>query len=287
VEAVTWCWRKWIAPNRQEDWIARLDAAGCANWTLTEQPQRKRHLLAVYAAKREPVEALRGPFGGRVAALRPSQWLAKAPAPATRIGNRLEILHHSIRRRLAGNQLVIPHGLAFGSGEHATTFMLLRALTQTAPVERVLDLGTGSGMLALAARRLGARTIVATDFDPAAVRTARENERRNFPRPLIRWRQADVKNLSATVRYDLVLANLFSGILVEAAPRIGACVASGGQLWLSGILRDQQDEVDAAYRAQGLQFVRATRRGKWVMLRFQRPAAYIGEGGLRTTIQTK
>jgi ribosomal protein L11 methyltransferase len=267
---MTWFWRRWIAPDRQDEWIARLHAAGCATWTLTERPNRARHLLAVYDAKREPVLALRGLFGGQVGSIRQNQWLRAKPAPPTRIGNTLEILHVEPRRRPAANQLVIPHGLAFGSGEHATTFMLLRALAREAVCERVLDLGTGSGVLALAARRLGATKIVATDFDPAAIRTARQNEALNFSTPLVRWHCADVKKLAEKVRFDLVLGNLFSDILIEAARRISACVAPGGQLWASGILREQQDEVVAAYRAQGLHFIRETRRGKWVMLKFQR-----------------
>jgi ribosomal protein L11 methyltransferase len=270
---MTWCWRRWIAPGRQDDWIARLQSAGCATWTLTEQPNRKRHLLAVYDTKRGPVVALHRLFGGQVGSIRQSRWLSTTPAPPTRIGKTLEILHHQPRRAPAKNQLVIPHGLAFGSGEHATTFLLLRALASHAACGRVLDLGTGSGVLALAARRFGATTIVATDFDPAAVRTSRENEMLNFPTPIIRWRREDVTKLSGKTRYGLVLANLFSGILVEAAPRISARVAPGGQLWLSGILRLQQAEVIAAYRAQGMQLIRATRRGKWVMLRFQRQPA--------------
>jgi ribosomal protein L11 methyltransferase len=131
----------------------------------------------------------------------------------------------------------------------------------------VLDLGTGSGVLALAARLFGARKIVATDFDPDAVRTAAQNEALNFSEQLIRWRRADVKKLRASVQYDLVLANLFSGILCEAAPQIAASVAPTGQLWLSGILVTQQQEVIAAYRRQGMKLIRAFRRGKWVMLK--------------------
>ena len=267
---ITWSWQRRIAPDQQDEWIARLQAAGCATWTLTERPNRTRTLLAVYDTNREPIAALHGLFGGHILSLRQSQWLPTKPAPPTRIGPTLEILHHRPKRNVSKNQLVIPHGLAFGSGEHATTFMLLRALTHEPPFERVLDLGTGSGVLALAARHFGARKIVATDFDPAAVRTARQNEALNFPTPIIRWQRADVKKLFTKVPYDLVLANLFSGILIEAAPRISAAVKPAGQLWLSGILRPQQDEVTAAYRGQGMRLTRATRRGKWVMLRFQR-----------------
>ena len=246
----------------------RLQAAGCATWTLTERPTQKRALLAVYDARREPVLALHGLFGGRVLSIAQSAWLSTKPTPPTRITPALEILHDKPRKKATANQLVIPHGLAFGSGEHGTTFMLLRAFAREPVAGRVLDLGTGSGVLALAARRFGARLIVATDFDPAAIRTARQNEALNFSTPQIHWRRADVKRLTEKPRYDLVLGNLFSGILIEAARQITAAVAPEGQLWLSGILRTQKDEVLAAFRAQGLKLLRATTRGKWVMLQF-------------------
>ncbi len=169
-------------------------------------------------------------------------------------------------------QLHIPHGVAFGSGEHATTLMLLRALVHQENWNEttVLDLGTGSGILALTARLLGARKIVATDFDPDAVRTARQNETLNFPAPLVRCRCADVKRLKPAVKYKLVVANLFSGILCDAASSIAGCVQAGGQLWLSGILRSQQDEVVVAYLGQGMKLARVVSRGKWVMIQLEK-----------------
>jgi len=266
----TWSWQRRIAPSDADAWIARLQAAGCATWTLTERPNRARALLAVYDVRREPILALHGLFGGQVVSIAQSAWLSTKPTPPTRINAKLEILHDKPRRKAAAHQLVIPHGLAFGSGEHGTTFMLLRALAREEMPPRLLDLGTGSGVLALAARRFGAKHIVATDFDPAAVRTARQNEVLNFATPQIRWRRADVKRLAEKPRHDLVLGNLFSGILIQAARSITNAVAPGGQLWLSGILREQKNEVVAAYRRQGLQLLRATTRGKWVMLQLQK-----------------
>lgn len=213
-------------------------------------------------------------WGGQVHSVDARQWLKAQSPPSTRIGSRLEIVHDKKRGAQKSDrlQLHIPHGIAFGSGDHATTSMLLRALASRADWSSatVLDLGTGSGVLALAARLFGAKKIVATDFDPDSVRTARQNEELNFPQPLIRWRQADVKKLRARAKYDLVLANLFSGILGEAAPQIAASVSPGGQIWLSGILDSQQKEVTAVYRRQGLRLTLAIRRGKWVMLQWVR-----------------
>ncbi|MCE0522376.1 MAG: 50S ribosomal protein L11 methyltransferase [Methylacidiphilales bacterium] len=272
-------WRRWIVPGRQELWLERLQAAGCASWAMTERPLGSRILLEAYLESRAAAVALRRQWGGRVCAVDAREWIKARPAPPTRIGHRLEIVHDKApsRKAPACPRLHIPHGVAFGSGEHATTFMLLRALARHDNWNKaagqnvtVLDLGTGSGVLALAARLLGAKKIVATDFDPEAIRTARQNEALNFSRPMIGWRRADVRKLRAKARYDLVMANLFSGILVEAAPQIAGSVSPGGQLWLSGILKSQQDEVAAVYRGQGLRLIRAVRRGKWVMLLLRR-----------------
>jgi len=293
----TWGWWRWIASGQQELWIGRLDAAGCASWAFTERPLRSRVLLEAYVESRAAAVALTRSWGGRVRSVDAREWIKTRPAPPTRIGRRLEIVHAKARSRKQPvmPRLHIPHGVAFGSGEHATTYMLLRALARhddwiktAVRNTTVLDIGTGSGVLALTARLFGARKIVATDFDPDAVRTARQNEALNFPRPLIRWRCADVRKLRATARYDLVLANLFSGILGGAAPQIAGCVAAGGQLWLSGILDSQQEEVIAAYRGQGLQLIRAVRRGKWVMLQWACPDQEAGAtGGMMNDTQTK
>ena len=266
-----WCWRRWIVPGQQDVWIQRLEEAGFSSWALTERPLRLRFLLEAYTESRPVAVALTRQWRGRVRAVNSREWIKTRPTPPTRVGRRLEIFHDELtipKKTSFAFHLNVPHGVAFGSGEHATTYMLLRELARRDDWSKtdVLDLGTGSGVLALAARLFGARKIVATDYDPDAVRTAAQNEALNFSRPLIRWRRADVRKLRATTRYDLVLANLFSGILVEAAARIAGCVKPDGQLWLSGILVSQEPEVIAAYRGQGMELIRAFHRGKWVML---------------------
>jgi ribosomal protein L11 methyltransferase len=271
-EPDAWCWRRWIAAKTEDAWLARLGEVK-AGLTLTQKPNVARILLCVYAGSRAEVEPLRQCWKGEIRKVPAREWLAPAIVPPLRIGHALEIVHDGARQKPGPvPRLFIPLGIAFGGGEHATTSMLLRALARRKCMDRcrVLDLGTGSGILALAARRFGAQKIEALDFDPAAVRTARENEALNFSAPLIHWRCAEVKRLRARARYDLVLANLFSGILCQAAEQIADSVAPGGDLWLSGILRSQEKEVVAAYRRKKLSSVHAARRGRWVMLQWRK-----------------
>jgi ribosomal protein L11 methyltransferase len=268
--STAWRWRRFIVRDDEPLWTERLGTDGGLNWMVVEKPGRVRLSVEAYFSSQSPASALAQKWGGRAEPFAP-----KPPKPAepVRVSPELEIVHDEKTPRRA-TRLIIPYGTAFGSGEHATTLMLLRALARRGDLARasVLDLGTGSGVLALAVRLLGARRIVATDFDANAIVTARRNEVLSFRLRLVNWEVADVKRLRASPRYSLVVANLFSGILVEAAPRVARVVEPGGELWLSGVLRSQQEEVAAAYRAAGLRHVKTTTRGKWVMQRWSRPA---------------
>ncbi len=264
-----------MIPGQLEAWLEKLPGLAPGSWSVFEKPGAKRALLSVATPNREAAERLRTRLGGRVEFVPGATWISRPAGSPLRIGSALEIVHEAGNGETAPGRLrlQIPLGLAFGGGDHATTSMLLRALARQRGLlrGRVLDLGTGSGILALAARRLGASRIVATDFDPAAIRTARENEALNFATPLISWRRSDVRRLRAPARYDLVLANLFSGVLQAACGPIAAAVTRGGQLWLSGILREQAGEVIAAYRGEKLELLRCARRGKWILLQWRKP----------------
>ena len=285
-----WTWRRRVLRREEDEWTARLETAGYSSWSLTEKPGQTRMLLTVYLAGRsESIELIRK-WGGRAESVSKKMWLSAGPATALKIGPELRIFHQrpASRTSLNSGELYIPHGLAFGSGEHSTTFMLLRELMRHdfSIRDSVLDLGTGSGILALTARRLGVKRIVATDFDEEAVRTAQRNEELNFRGALIQWRRGDVKRLRFRNRFALVMANLYSGILCEAAEAIGRGVKRDGELWLSGILRTQRREVEVAYEAEGFHLLRALQRGRWVMLRWRKPAQ-AKTGGLRKSVQTK
>ncbi len=261
--ALAWRWSRTITREKEASWTEQLGGAGELNWMVIETPGRPRLRLEAYFVVEPAAQDFRKRWGGRVERFAPKPPAAACPI---RVDARLEIRHDENEPRREG-RLIIPFGMAFGSGEHATTLMLLRALASARDVaeKSILDLGTGSGVLALVARAFGARTITGTDFDPAAIRTARQNERLNFSTRRIRWEIADARKLPARPRYDLIVANLFSGVLIGAAPRLARALERDGELWLSGVLRAQQEEVAAACKAAGLRHLKTKMRGKWVM----------------------
>lgn len=179
------------------------------------------------------------------------------------------------------NAIEIDAGEAFGTAHHATTLGCLLAidrLTRQRHFGRVLDLGCGSGVLAIAVGRvLPAATITASDFDPEAVRVARENVHKNalgdrinlvaalgLEHPLLRRRAP----------FDLVVANILAEPLIRLAQRLAKAVPPRGIVVLSGILQSQAAAVLAAYTAAGFARVRADRLNGWVILTLERRGQY-------------
>jgi len=205
------------------------------------------------------------------------------------------------RSRNKNRSLLIPAGTAFGTGEHATTTMSLRLLERCTrfwgaqaatpqssaacrrrllkkgsagsrtqqggslrspePKRTLLDLGTGTGILALAAKRLGAARVIAIDHDPVAIATARANARRN-KLDNIDFHVADVRRWPFPPRIDIITANLFSELLIEILPKL----KRAQRLILSGVLREQEAEFVRALKRNGIVIVEMRRRGKWIAI---------------------
>jgi len=160
-------------------------------------------------------------------------------------------------------------GTVFGTGLHPTTQLCLTFL-QEVPVTgaRVLDLGTGSGVLALAAMVLGAAEVLAVDTDPAATALARRNVALNGC-PAIEIREGGLEVANGT--YDLVLANVLDGVLIRIASELAARLRPGGVLIASGIHHLRAGEVAAAFREAGLRVVKEARGDRWAGLLCERP----------------
>jgi ribosomal protein L11 methyltransferase len=183
--------------------------------------------------------------------------------------------------------LEIDAGRAFGTGQHETTSGCLVALSRLkdsgASFADILDLGTGTGLLALAALRLWpAARAAASDIDPVAVEVAAENVAINGARlgrtrgriELVVAAGVDDARLKARAPYDLIIANILAGPLVDLAPSVGAALAPGARLLLAGLLDHQAGAVAAAYRRQGLMLTGRIDRGEWptLMMRKRRSA---------------
>ncbi len=161
--------------------------------------------------------------------------------------------------------IVLEPGMAFGTGSHATTRLCLEAIERimdATPVADVLDMGAGSGILAIAAAKLGARHVLAVDNDADAVAACRANARVNGVELICR-----LDDTPPDETFDLVVANILAGPLTDMAPRLARCVRHS--LLLSGILESQADAVAAAFTAQGLSLAETTRMDGWVCLALQ------------------
>ena len=161
-------------------------------------------------------------------------------------------------------KLLLDPGLAFGTGGHETTSLCLEALDElTAGGERVLDIGTGSGILAIAALKLGAASAEGVDIDPVAVRTACENAALNGVADRFVGLEGDLSD-KASGRYDIITANIVANAIIALAPAVPALLAAGGRFIASGIIDSRADEVAAALTTAGLApAVRREKRG-WV-----------------------
>ena len=195
------------------------------------------------------------------------------------IGRALLVKPGWSKRRPARGQavVVLDPGLSFGTGQHPTTRFCLEQLVQArAPATGVarclLDIGTGSGILAIAAVKLGYRPVEAFDFDPDAVRIARDNARRNQVSRQIRFAHADLTKLPgrAPRRFDVVCANLIYDLLLEARARILNRVAPGGTLVLAGILATQFPLVQRAYEEKGWRLIASREEKEWKSGAFRR-----------------
>jgi ribosomal protein L11 methyltransferase len=208
----------------------------------------------------------------------------KAHFPVLRVGRRIVIRPTWRRHRREPDDVVLAldPGMAFGTGLHPTTRLCLAALegladrgglARGAPdggPARVLDVGSGSGILSIAAARLGAREVLAVDVDPIAVDASAANARRNRLARVVRAREGS--SPSGEGPFDVVVANLIASLLITLADGLTGDVRPGGWLLASGIFENREAEVQEAFEARGLAVEQRWEEGDWVALELRRPA---------------
>ena len=215
----------------------------------------------------------------RIAPLVQEDWIAKSleGLPAVPVGRFVVAGEHAAPKAGAYRRLIrIEAGEAFGTGHHGTTKGCIQSLSlelKRKRPQRVLDIGTGSGVLALAALKTGVPYALGTDLDKESVRIAHENRKNNKVGrrfKLLHARGAGHALIRSGAPYDLVLANILAKPLVGLAPEIARLVKPGGRIILSGLLTHQEPQVKAAYAGQGLHLTNRRRLNGWSTLTYAR-----------------
>ncbi len=274
-----WHWHLTESVTQEEIWQERC--SDIPNCVISQGFASDKIDIDIYWETQEEALLFAACHGGKTEPMDDTDWVAAtAPEklPPLLIRQQLVIsqsedaeLLQELRTKYPKRSILsFPAERAFGTGDHATTSTCLRLLCDFAKKQGekdwiLTDIGCGTGVLALAGVRLGAKHALSFDFDPNAVEIAARNIARNGGEDAIELFQADVFEWSPLPeqKADIVLANLFSTVLQAAFPRIVAAMKQGGTLIISGILREQAGETIAAAEAQGLTLIKQVTRGKW------------------------
>jgi ribosomal protein L11 methyltransferase len=272
-----WVWEKLSGSQWMDAWEERFH--GNPNLVIHLLKGGKSVRVEVFCESRKSAEAIRERFGGRVREIRNSEWQKPLEvSPPLKIRDRFLVTQEERKAELKalasahpGRELIsIPPEMAFGTGDHATTSTCLRLLVDIGRERDAgwscADLGCGTGVLAIAARKLGAEAVYACDYDPFAVQVTARNAARNQVEGIVA-EEVDVLKYKPRKKYDVVLANIFSTVLIEAFPVVSKMLARRGDLVLSGILASQAWGVFEAAAGHGLGFPQVIRKGKWVTAR--------------------
>jgi len=274
-------WRKLAGPHWLSAHEKALQARSRGRLVIISRPGRKRLQVEIACRSRNLSRNLIEEFGGGIQKW-PRDWLKRFADPGKskplKIGKRLLISNvgstsASRRSRHKGrSHLLIPASAAFGTGEHVTTAMSLRLLERlTRKWEKgwsLADLGTGSGILALGAKRLGAGRVIGIDIDPTAISIANANARLNKI-DNVNFQLADIRKWKPPTTWDIIAANLYSDLLTEILPKL----KRSNWAILSGVLHTQGREFFHALRRNKIEIVKVNRRGKWIAVLAKVPHA--------------
>jgi ribosomal protein L11 methyltransferase len=265
-------WRKLSSEKWADSWQERLAFLGPQRLVITQFANTQRIRLEIFGITPDESVLLQKHMGGEVRDLSYSSadWvrniILKKPIS---IRGLLRIVNFEpTTSTLDADTIYIPANLAFGTGEHATTAGCLRLLADIAPKTgewSFLDAGTGTGILAIAACKLGASEALGFDIDATAVRIARENASMNQVKGF-RAIQADVLRHRTEKTFDIVAANLYSELFHSAAPNLWPAIKPAGRIIISGVMRDQVESVAEVIDAMKGKIESTRIRGKWITI---------------------
>ena len=263
-------WTRQSTEAMEEIWHLRLATIDPESVVMLTRPGSKGLTIHVFGDQKTTA-MLKKDFGGKVTRLSKEILTNNSQQPRAAISIRGRLRIHSDTASLAGDPqpdraILLPAGMAFGTGDHATTATCLRLLCDIAPSLSPnwtsLDAGTGTGILAIAAEKLGAASVEAFDFDPVCIRVAKENVHANRCKK-IDLSVADAQRVGKFQKADVVLANLYSELLIASSPGLLKKLRPDGWFIFSGVLKTQIAEVCTALQNLGLAKPKVVTRGKW------------------------
>lgn len=275
-------WRKHFCSGKGQEFLEPFADIDPTRLIVSSNPPKPGIQVEIYPSGEAQGRHLVKTHGGKLLRMAPkSWWLPQEPrSEPLRIGRKLLVVTTRAQKKYweskypARKLLVIPASLAFGTGEHATTQMCLKQIAQINDWEekKFLDIGTGTGILAISARILGCAQVEAFDNDPRAIEVAKENERENFSKkftlPPINWKVCGIEKFKKNAAYDFLAANLYSELLIRHSSQIARALKPGGMLLLSGIFEDQIDTVKKTFNSLSLQPMHLKRKGQWWCVTF-------------------
>ena len=289
----SWIGATLLLPSRLEEQVlAAFWEAGCLGVQVHAAAQRVGHprvALEAWFPGRISRRALEGRLRrswravGLPRAARPclarvpdGRWVEawQSSLKPMRIGRTILALPEGCPPPRATDRIVIriPFGQAFGTGEHASTRLSLRLLERhLTPGDRVVDLGTGTGILAVAALRLGAASVLAVDADHVAVRVARDTLRRNRLTRGVRLRRCDAAVACRGGPFDLALVNIGASVIARILPALSQALTPGGRALLAGILIDDEPVLVAQAGLLGFAVAARLHSRPWAALLLRRP----------------
>lgn len=259
------------------------------NAVITELAGKKSFRIEVYCNDKNDAQKLLNEFGGQLSKLITKDWAklnASSERPPIKIRNRLIITDSNNKSEIkkisknfeSRDVISIPAALAFGTGDHETTSTCLRLLVDLAKEHKknnkewsLCDIGTGTGILAIAAKILGSTIVECFDFDSTAIDIAKRNMLRNktadifiYEADLFEWEPKKKKC------WDIITANIFANVLNANLSKIFSALAPRGSLILSGILREHENSVIATAQQTSLTDPIIYRKGKWVSMHYRK-----------------
>ena len=282
-------WSKTISASQEEYFEDRFLGMAQTNAVITKLSDAKKLRLEVFLEKKNSAQNLINEFGGKIEKIKKRNWArinAPSKRPLIKIRDQILVSDNpnlgslkSLKKKYPNKKIiVIPAALAFGTGDHATTSTCLRIIVDISKKylkEKTdwsfCDIGTGTGILAITAKLMGANSVEGFDFDPEAITIAKRNIDINsvddiqiYEKDVFQWLPSERKS------WDIIAANIFANVLNPNLEKIWSAVSNDGHLVISGILNEHYKSVIETSKCNGMPTPNIHTKGKWVSFHYQK-----------------